>query len=84
MLVHANSVFDRQCDALNALTNADIPDTAKPFAVIHGEKPVAWFANFIEAGHFARTRFEPETYAIGNPLAETDFLPMFFVRQPLA
>jgi hypothetical protein len=84
MLPSTDIVFDSACEALNALTPQDVPDQARPFAVVHGTTPVAWFASFPEAGVFARARFAPETYAIGNPLAEPDFLPMFFVQQPLA
>ena len=78
------TAFDRQCEALNALSPGDIPDRTKPFAVVHSERPVAWFASFPDAGAFARVRFEPETYAIGDPSAGPDFLPMFFVQKPIA
>ena len=71
--------FDRQCDVLNALTVSDIPDQTRPFAVVHSESPVAWFATFPDAGECARAQFEPDTYAIGDPSAAPDFLPMFFV-----
>ncbi len=75
--------FDRQCNVLNMLIASDIPDRTRPFVVVHGESPVAWFATFSDAGAFARDKFEPETYAIGDPSAAPDFLPMFFVQQPL-
>ena len=83
MLIENERAFNRQCDVLNALTLKDIPDRSKPFVVVHGERAVAWFANFGDAGRYARGQFEPESYAIGDPSAEPDFLPMFFVQQPL-
>ena len=84
MQLESETAFDRQCEALNALGVADIPDRTKPFAVVHSERPVAWFASFPDAGAYARSRFKPETYAIGDPSAGPDFLPMFFMHKPIA
>jgi hypothetical protein len=75
--------FDIVCDRLNSLKITDIPNPAAPFAVVHSEQPIAWFADFKAASSFARKHFEPETYAIGNPSSGPDFLPMFFVQKPL-
>jgi hypothetical protein len=76
--------FDLECDALNALTPADIPDPARPHVVVKGQKPVAWFESFAVAAAYARNHFAPETYAIGNPASVADFVPMFIVRHPMA
>jgi hypothetical protein len=78
------NLFDVLCDRLEALSPKHIADTAKPFALVYGESALEWFASFAEAAKSARARFEPETYAIGNPIAEPDYVPMVFVRQPLS
>jgi hypothetical protein len=82
--MQATTDFDRECEALNALTFADVPDRATPYAVVHGTHPVGWFASFADANRYARQRFEPETYAIGNPLNGPDFLPVLIVTHPMA
>lgn len=79
----AEEAFDFVCERLNALNGADIPNHAAPFALVHGKQPVEWFSDFQAATTFGRQHFEPETYAIGNPSSEPDFLPMFFVQKPL-
>jgi hypothetical protein len=82
--METDAVFDRVCQALNALRPVDIPDPSHPFAVVYDGTPVAWFEDFQAASIYARTHFMPDTYAIGDPSAGPDFLPMFFVRQPFA
>jgi hypothetical protein len=77
-------VFSRQCAALDALTPADVPNLRAPYVVIHEERPIGWFETFAEASAFGRTRYAPETYAIGNPAAAPDYLPMFIVKHPMA
>jgi hypothetical protein len=83
-LMEANDIFDRECAALNALTQADVPVGKGPYAVVRDEKPVEWFPSLSAASRYARERFAPETYAIGNPSAQPDYLPMFIVTHPFA
>lgn len=79
-----DDVFERECAALNALTQADMPNGKGPYAVVRDERPVGWFLTLSDASRFARERYKPETYAIGNPSAEPDFVPMFRVVHPFA
>ncbi len=79
-----HETFDRECAALNALSKADVPSGKGPYAVVRDEKPVAWFPTLSDASRYARERFAPETYAIGNPAADPDYLPMFIVTHPFA
>lgn len=80
----ADTAFELACEALEQLTAADVPDPARPYAVVHAGTEPAWFESFADAGAFARSHFAPETYAIGRPGAPRDFLPLFIVTQPLA
>jgi hypothetical protein len=80
----ASDLFDRLCDRLEALKGADAPDRRRTVALVHGEASVDWFASFADAARHAREHLAPETYAIGDPTAEPDYVPMVFVRQPMA
>lgn len=81
-MLQIQSVFDRECAALNTLTARDIPDRSRPYALVRGGRPVSWFATLEQASRHARAHFAPETYAIGDPSAQPDYLPMFMVTHP--
>jgi hypothetical protein len=77
-------LFDRLCDRLDMLSSSDVADNSRPFALVYGESHIEWFVSFKDAARSARDRFDPETYAIGSPVAPPEYVPMVFVHQAVA
>lgn len=76
--------FDVLCDRLEAISATDVPDRSCSFALVFGDSGIEWYPTFAEAARNGRERFEPESYAIGDPTAQPEYVPMVFVRAPIA